>query len=59
MAISFVPPPDEEHPILAVAKIGGLTAVLLLGGAALYAAGNIRSRRLTGHLRAAAFTEGK
>jgi glutamate:GABA antiporter len=46
MAISFVPPPDEEHPILAVAKIGGLTAVLLLGGAALYAAGRIRARRL-------------
>jgi len=45
MVISFVPPPDEEHPILAVVKIGGLTAVLLLGGAALYAAGSIRARR--------------
>jgi amino acid transporter len=43
MAISFVPPPDEVHPILAVVKIGGLTAVLLLGGAALYAAGSRRS----------------
>ena len=32
MAISFVPPPDEENPILAVVKIGGLTAVLILGG---------------------------
>lgn len=45
MAISFVPPPDEEHPTLAVAKIGGLTAVLLIGGAALYAAGSVRARR--------------
>jgi amino acid transporter len=45
MAISFVPPPDEEHPVLAVVKIGGLTAVLLLGGAAIYAAGNVRARR--------------
>jgi glutamate:GABA antiporter len=45
MVISFVPPPDEEHPLLAVAKIGGLTAVLLLGGAALYAAGSARARR--------------
>jgi glutamate:GABA antiporter len=45
MVISFVPPPDEEHPTLAVIKIGGLTAVLLLGGAALYAAGSLRARR--------------
>jgi hypothetical protein len=28
-----------------VIKIGGLTAVLLLGGAALYAAGSLRARR--------------
>jgi amino acid transporter len=45
MVISFVPPPDEEHPLLAVVKVGGLTAALLLGGAALYAAGSIRARR--------------
>jgi amino acid transporter len=45
MVISFVPPPDEEHPILAVVKIGGLTVVLLLGGAAIYATGSNRSRR--------------
>jgi hypothetical protein len=29
-----------------VAKIGGLTAVLVLGGAAIYVAGSIRARRL-------------
>jgi len=45
MVISFVPPPDEEHPTLAVVKIAGLTAVLLIGGAALYAAGSVRTRR--------------
>jgi glutamate:GABA antiporter len=45
MVISFVPPPDEDHPTLAVIKIGGLTAVLLLGGAALCAAGSLRARR--------------
>jgi hypothetical protein len=44
MVISFVPPPDEEHPILAVIKIGGLTAVLLLAGAWLYASGRLRLR---------------
>jgi amino acid transporter len=45
MAISFVPPPEEEHPLLAVVKIGGLTAVLLIGGAALYVTGSVRARR--------------
>jgi len=45
MAISFVPPPDEEHPMLAVLKIAGFTTVLLLGGAAVYAAGSLRARR--------------
>jgi amino acid transporter len=45
MVISFVQPPEEEHPGLAVLKIGGLTAALLLGGAFLYAAGTVRARR--------------
>jgi amino acid transporter len=45
MAISFVPPPEEEHPMLSILKIGGLTTVLLLGGAALYALGALRARR--------------
>jgi amino acid transporter len=42
MVISFIPPPDEEHPTLAVIKIAGLTAILLLGGAALYLKGRSR-----------------
>jgi amino acid transporter len=42
MVISFVPPPDEVHPTLAVLKIAGLTTVLLLGGTAVYAVGNLR-----------------
>jgi amino acid transporter len=44
MVISFVPPPDEEHPMLAVLKIAGFTTVLLLGGAGVYAAGSLRAR---------------
>jgi amino acid transporter len=43
MVISFVPPPDEEHPMLAVLKIAGITTVLLLAGAAVYAAGQRRA----------------
>jgi amino acid transporter len=45
MAISFVPPPEEEHPTLSILKVAGLTTVLFLGGAALYAIGAIRARR--------------
>ena len=45
MIVSFVPPPDEEHPTVAVIKIGGLTSVLLLSGAALYAMGSSRTSR--------------
>jgi hypothetical protein len=45
MVISFVPPPDEEHPMLAVLKIAGFTTVLLLCGAAVYAAGHRRTRQ--------------
>jgi amino acid transporter len=45
MVISFVPPPDEEHPLLAVLKIAGFTTVLLLGGAAVYAVGSLRARQ--------------
>jgi hypothetical protein len=45
MAISFVPPPEEQHPTLSILKVAGLTTVLLLGGSALYAAGTIRARR--------------
>jgi amino acid transporter len=45
MAISFVPPPEEEHPMLSILKVAGLTTVLLLGGSALYAVGALRARR--------------
>lgn len=45
MVISFVPPPDEVHPTLAVLKVAGLTTVVLLGGSAVYAVGNARARR--------------
>jgi glutamate:GABA antiporter len=45
MAVSFVPPPEEGAPLLAVIKIGGLTAALLIGGIVLYVVGSIRARR--------------
>jgi hypothetical protein len=45
MVISFVPPPDEERPMLAVLKVAGLTTALLLGGAAVYVVGTLRARR--------------
>jgi amino acid transporter len=45
MAISFVPPPEEEHPTLSILKVAGLTTVLLLGGSALYAIGAFRGRQ--------------
>jgi hypothetical protein len=45
MAISFVPPPEEEHPTLSILKVAGLTTALLLGGSVLYAVGASRARR--------------
>jgi amino acid transporter len=51
IVVAFVPPPEEEHPALAVLKIAGLTVVLLVVGAALYGAGNMRARRQSGTVR--------
>lgn len=45
--VAFVPPPEEEHPALAVLKVAGMTGVLLLVGASLYGIGNFRARRQT------------
>lgn len=44
MMLAFLPPPEEVNPTLAVLKIAGLTAVLILGGAAVYVAGNRRAQ---------------
>lgn len=44
MMLAFLPPPEEVNPALAVLKVGGLTAVLLVGGAALYVAGSRRAQ---------------
>jgi glutamate:GABA antiporter len=46
--LAFVPPPEEPDPVLAVSKVAGLTAVLLLGGAVVYLAGRSRARRCLG-----------
>jgi amino acid transporter len=45
MLLAFIPPPDEANRTLAVIKIAGLTAILLLAGLALYVAGTVRARR--------------
>src|SRR6516165_1810609 len=45
IALCFIPPADERNPALAVVKVAGMTAVQLLLGAALYAAGRARARR--------------
>ena len=45
MALAFLPPPDEVNPTLAVLKVAGFNAVLLLGGVAIYLLGNARARR--------------
>lgn len=45
IVLAFVPPPDEPNPALAVLKVAGVTAVLLLAGAMIYANGSARSRR--------------
>lgn len=43
--LAFLPPPDEPNPALAVLKVAGVTAALLLGGALVYAVDSVRSRR--------------
>lgn len=45
IVVVFVPPPNEEHPALAVLKQACMTGVLLLVGASLYGIGNLRARR--------------
>lgn len=45
IVLALVPPPDEPNPTLAIFKVVGVTAVLLLAGAMIYANGSARSRR--------------
>jgi amino acid transporter len=45
MLLAFIPPPEETNRALAVLKIAGLTAVLLLAGGAVYGLGSLRARR--------------
>ena len=44
IALSFVPSPEEQHPLLAVVKVVGGTAVLIATGACLYGWGKRRAR---------------
>ncbi|MBS0379492.1 MAG: APC family permease [Proteobacteria bacterium] len=43
IVLAFVPPPEEADPLLAIFKVALLTAVLLLGGFAIYRAGRARA----------------
>ncbi len=43
IVLAFVQPPEEPNPWLAIFKIALLTAVLLLGGSAIYRAGSARA----------------
>jgi amino acid transporter len=45
IVLSFVPSPDEPNPTLEILKVAGTTAVLLIGGSAIYIFGNARARR--------------
>jgi amino acid transporter len=42
MALALLPPPDEPNALLAVTKVVGLTLLLLVTGAAIYARGRAR-----------------
>jgi glutamate:GABA antiporter len=46
IVLACVPSPGEENPRLAVIKVVGVTAAVLLTGAGLYVAGSMRARRL-------------
>jgi len=45
IVLAFVPPPEETNPTRAVLKVAGMTAVLLLTGAAAFLIGTLRARR--------------
>jgi amino acid transporter len=45
IALAFVPPADEDHPVLVVLKLAAMTLLVLLGGAAVYGSGRARARR--------------
>jgi amino acid transporter len=45
MALALVPVADETRPLLAVLKVAGTTALLLLIGVAIYGAGRARAAR--------------
>ncbi len=49
IVFSVIPAADEPHKFLAVAKIAGLTGLLLAGGALLFSFGKSRTMKLPGH----------
>lgn len=45
VVVAFIPPPEEVHPALAVMKVAGMTAILLVIGASFYGLGSLRARQ--------------
>ena len=45
VVVAFIPPPEEEHPTMAVLKVAGMTVVLLVVGASFYGIGTLRAAR--------------
>jgi amino acid transporter len=44
IVLALVPAPDDPNPLLAVVKVAGMTAALLITGAAVYMSGRRRAR---------------
>jgi amino acid transporter len=44
IVLALVPAPDDPHPLLAVFKVAGMTAALLITGAAVYVSGRKHAR---------------
>ncbi len=44
VALAFLPPPSEPNPALVIGKVAGVTGLLLLTGAVVYAIGRARAR---------------
>ena len=51
VVVAYVPSREEERPMLAVLKVAGLMAVLLVVGASLDGTGDLHARSQSGTVR--------